>query len=262
MPTVCYKGGRALAKYKRIITAGPLVVEAVYPAPYPRDSAAVRAGKHRLTSEAQKRMNLKYSWQKLELEIAANFGPRDLYCTFTYDNDHLPGSRAEAIKRIKAFWRKLRAARTGRRLELRYLYVTEHKHGDGRWHHHVLINGTGHDYDQIRELWGQGNVDFVQLRVDKEKNYESLAKYLCKEQRDKLGHRLWSGSRNLKKPEAECFRVPDETDIAAPKKAVVIADAQEQTAYGHYHYLKYLAKGWLTASRPPYAKRRRANPRP
>ena len=251
-----------MSYYKRVITAGPLVVQAIYPAPHPRDSERVRAGKRHLSSEAQQKMNWKYSWQKLELELAANFRAKDLYCTLTYDDAHLPGSRAEAIKRIKAFWRKLRTARAGKRLELRYLYVTEHKHGDGRWHHHVLINATGHDYDQIRELWGQGNVDFKQLRVDKDKNYESLAKYLCKEQRDKLGHRLWSGSRNLHKPEKECYRVPDDHDIVAPKKATVLTDAHEQTAYGHYHYIKYIAEGAKRAAKAPRATRRKPNPRP
>ena len=251
-----------MSKFKRITVAGPLVIETVYPAPGGRPSSVVRAGRHHLTSEAQKRMNLKYAWQKLELEIAANFGPKDLYCTLTYDDEHLPASREEAAKTIKAFWKRLRAARSERRLELRYIYVTEHKHGDGRWHHHVLINATGRDYDEIRQLWGQGGVDFVQLRVDKEKAYESLARYLCKEQRDKVGHRLWSGSRNLKKPETECFRVPEDTDVTAPKQATVLADSSERTAYGHYHFIKYIARGALTAIPRPRPKRRRANPRP
>ena len=75
-----------MAKFKKIIVAGPLVVECVYPAPNPRDSLGVRQGKKALSSEAQRRMNLKYAYQKLELEIAANFGTRDIYATLTYDD--------------------------------------------------------------------------------------------------------------------------------------------------------------------------------
>ena len=56
-----------MAKFKKIIVAGPLVVETVYPAPNPRDSQGVRQGKKALSSEAQRRMNLKYAYQKLEL---------------------------------------------------------------------------------------------------------------------------------------------------------------------------------------------------
>lgn len=246
-----------MAKFKKIIVAGPLVVECVYPAPNPRDSLGVRQGKKALSSEAQRRMNLKYAWQKLELEIAANFGTRDIYATLTYDDDHLPGSRKECAAAVKAFLRKLRATRMKQGQELRYIYVIEHKHGDGRWHVHILLNSTGSDYDLIRTLWGQGNAEFKSLRVDREKNYESLARYLCKEQRDKVGQRLWSGSRNLRKPEKECFRVPNDTPLSPPKSSpLVLEDTGDVvTAYGHYRYIKYLAAGAVSSA--PRARRRR-----
>lgn len=248
-----------MAKFKKIIVAGPLVVECVYPAPNPRDSLGVRQGKKALSSEAQRRMNLKYAWQKLELEIAANFGTRDIYATLTYDDDHLPGSRKECAAAVKAFLRKLRAARMKQGQELRYIYVIEHKHGDGRWHVHILLNSTGSDYDLIRTLWGQGNAEFKSLRVDREKNYESLARYLCKEQRDKVGQRLWSGSRNLRKPEKECFRVPNDTPLSPPKSSpLVLEDTGDVvTAYGHYRYIKYLAAGGTVSSAPRARRRRR-----
>lgn len=246
-----------MAKFKKIIVAGPLVVETVYPAPNPRDSAGVRAGKKALSSEAQRRMNLKYAYQKLELEIAANFGVGDLYATFTYDDDHLPSSRKEANNRVALFMRRLRAARKAAGQELRYIYVTEHKHGDGRWHHHILINATGDDFKQIRELWGQGGIEFIKLRIDRDKNYETLARYLCKEQRDKVGLRLWSGSRNLHKPERECFRVPNDTPLTPPENAMVLTDSGDvRTAYGHFRYIKYLAAG-ANATTKAKAKRRR-----
>lgn len=249
-----------MAKFKKIIVAGPLVVECVYPAPNPRDSAGVRAGKKSMSSEAQRRMNLKYAYQKLELEIAANFGIRDLLVTLTYDSDHLPRSRAEARKAIQAFWKRLRKALKEKGQELRYLYNIEHKHSKGRWHHHAVINATGEDYDLIRQLWGQGSVDFKQLRIDRDKNFETLARYLCKEQRDKVGLRLWSGSRNLRKPERECFRVPNDTPLSVPESAALTLEdtGDITTAYGHYRYIKYLAAGWeITIGPRPRAKRRR-----
>lgn len=247
-----------MAKFKRIIVAGPLVIEAVYPAPNPRDSLGVRCGKKALSSEAQKRMNLKYAYQRLELEIAANFGARDLYATLTYDDAHLPGSRQDAAARIQAFWRRLRLARKAKGQELRYIYVTEHKHGDGRWHHHVLINATGDDYALIRKLWGQGGIEFRPIRISRDKNFETLARYLCKEQRDKLGQRLWSGSRNLRKPEKECSRVPNDTPLAPPKGAMVLTDTGDvTTAYGHYRYIKYLGAGWISTDKPKARRRRR-----
>lgn len=248
-----------MSKFKRIIVAGPLVVEAVYPAPHPRDGRAVRRGKKALSSQAQQLMNLKYAYQKLELEIAANFGKKDLYATLTYDDAHLPQSRQAALKQIGAFWKRLRAARKSRGQALRYIYVTEHKHGEGRWHHHVLINATGEDYDEIRRLWGQGNIEFRSIRVDGKKNFETLARYLCKEQRDKLGQRLWSRSRNLRKPERECFRVPDDTPLRMPPKRRIIplADSRMRTAYGDFHYIKYISKRGIAAGRSKAKPRRR-----
>ena len=253
-----------MAKFKKVIVAEPLVVECVYPAPNPRDSAGVRAGKKALSSAAQQQMNLKYAYQKLELLIAANFGVRDLYVTLTYDDAHLPRNRAEAREAMRAFWKRLRKARNEKGQELRYLYVAEHKHGEGRWHHHALINGTGEDYDLIRRLWGQGGVEFRQLRIDRDKNFETLARYLCKEQRDKVGLRLWSGSRNLRKPERECFRVPNDTQLTIPRNApITFNNDNRETLYGHFQFIKYLAAGWETTMGPrPKAKRRRRRKRP
>ena len=253
-----------MASFKRIIVAGPLVIEAVYPAPHPRDNDVVRQVKRNLSSAAQQRMNLKYAWQKLELEIAANFGVRDLYATLTYDDEHLPETRKEANAKVQAFWKRLRAARKAKGHDLKYIYVTEHKHGEGRWHHHVLVNATGEDYEEIRQLWGHGGVEFKQIHidVDAEKTFESLARYLCKEQRDKIGQRLWSGSRTLVKPERECFRVPNDTPLDPPEAATVLTDTGDiATPYGHFRYIKYLAAGWTEAAKPRARRHRRSSVR-
>lgn len=253
-----------MSKYWKMIVAGPLVKICVYPAPSPRDSIGVRAGKKAMSSEAQRRMNLIYAYQKLELLFYANFGIRDLYITMTYDPEHLPRNREEARKIMQAFWKKLRKERKKLGKELRYIYITEHRHGDGRWHHHAVINATGDDYDLIRKLWGNGMVDFKQIRIDRDKNFETLARYFCKEPRDKVGDRLWSSSTNLKKPKKETRRVPNDMQLAVPKSAVITFEdtGDIMTAYGHYRYIKYLAKGWETTIGPrPKAKRRRKRDR-
>lgn len=201
-------------------------------------------------------MNLKYAYQKLELEIAANFGAGDLFVTLTYDDAHLPSNRKDAVKRIQGFWRKLRKVRG--KADLRYLYVTEGKHGGERLHHHVLINALGDDFQTIRDLWSFGQVDLVPLSFGVEQTFEALARYLCKEQRGKVGQRLWSGSRNLKKPEVETFRVEDDTSLVPPPGALVLEDSGDHvTTYGHFRFLKFIAKGGLDAPK----KRRRRRPK-
>ena len=246
-----------MSKYKKVLSAGPLVIEAVYPAPHPRDSTAVRAGKRSLSSEAQQRMNLKYAHQKLELSLAANYVPGDLLAVFTYDDEHLPESRAEAVRRNKAFWKRLRKARSARNEILKYVYCTEEEHGDKRLHHHAVINSTGGDFAEMQALWPYGLVLVKPLIVNREKNYGSLARYFCKEGRDKVGKRLWSCSQNLEKPEVETFRVPDDTSILPPPGAMVLEDSGDRiTEYGHFRYIKFIAQGW-ERQRKPKAKRNR-----
>ena len=247
-------------KTKKIITAGSLVIEAVYPRKDRRDSERARAAKSKLSSEAQKRMNQIYSWQKLELMLAANFRPGDLVVTFTYDDPHLPGSRKEAEQRLKYFRQRLAALRVMTGKELVMIWNTEHKHGDGRWHHHTVINSTGEDFDDLRRLWIYGSdVEIKPLRVDKVKNYETLARYMCKEEGDRLGQRKWSYTRNARKPEVETFRVEDDTTVQVPKGATELQIFADANVYGSAKVVKYLAPGW--ERRPRTRARRRGGNR-
>lgn len=242
---------------KKIIHAGALVIEAVYPRMDRRDSERARAAKRKASTEAQKRMNQIYSWQKLELMLAANFRPGDLVVTLTYDDAHLPESRKASELRLKYFRQQLTVHRVMTGQELVMIWNTEHKHGDGRWHHHTVINATGDDYDLIRRLWIYGSdIEIKPLRVDKEKNYETLARYMCKEEGERLGQRKWSYTRNARKPEVETFRVEEDTTVQVPKGATEISVFSDSNQYGNARVIKYLAPGW--EKRPTVrAKRRR-----
>ena len=93
----------ARSMWKKIVVAGPLVMESVYPAVSGRETQTSRGAKRRLSSEAQARMNFKNSRQKLELMLAANFLPGDLVVALTYDDAHLPATRKDAEAKVKAF---------------------------------------------------------------------------------------------------------------------------------------------------------------
>lgn len=250
-------------KTKKIISAGPLVLEAVYPRGSAHDSPRQRAAKRKLSSEAQQRMNAKYSWQKLELQLAVNYGPGDLWVTVTYDDEHLPKTRAEADLRFKYFLRKLREAR-GKKAEPVVHWNAEHKHDHEdhwqhrRWHHHFFLNATGNDFELIRSCWIYGsNIQIEILTIDKDHSYEALARYMCKEAKDRPGLRTWSCTRNAKRPEIETFPVPDDTPLQAPKGATVYEEASDRTEFGSFRYIKYLAPNWRKAYRRPSAKRKR-----
>lgn len=250
-------------KTKKIISAGPLVLEAIYPRGKAQDTPKARAAKRKLSSEAQQRMNQKYSYQKLELQLAANYGPGDLWVTVTYDDDHLPKTRAEAMSNFKYFLRKLRAAR-GKKAAPVVHWNAEHKHEHDdplqhrRWHHHFCLNATGDDYDLIRSCWIYGsNIEIRRIKIDKDHSYESLARYMCKESRDQPGLRCWSYTRNAKHPEIETFAVPDDTPLQPPKGAAVYEEASDRNEWGSFRFVKYLAPNWRRSYRRPRPRPKR-----
>lgn len=245
----------AKTKTKKIIHAGSLVVEAIYPRVTAADRGKVRSAKRKASSEAQARMNRIYSYQKLELMLAANFRPGDLVVTLTSDDAHLPRDRQQASAQLKYFRSQLNKLRSSKKQELRMIWSTESRHGDGRWHHHLVLNSTGDDYDAIRRLWIYGdNLEIKPLKIAGEKSYASLAKYMAKEQRERIGLRSWSYSRSCKKPEIETFAVEADTSLRAPKGSFVLSEKTERTEYSYYRILKYLAPGW---DRPQKRRRRK-----
>lgn len=248
-------------KTKKIIQAGALVLEAVYPRGNGHDSPRTRAGKRKLSSEAQQRMNLKHSYQKLELMIAANFRPGDLMVTLTYDEDNLPRSRTAATAKLKRFRADLKAARKAAgRPEPVMIFNTENAFGEGRWHHHIILNNVGEDYEELRRLWPWGSsLEIRRIKLDRKHSFEGVARYLCKEARERPGLRSWSYTRNCKHPEIETFPVPDDqAQLQPPKGALVYEDAREQNEFGSWRYVKYLAPGWENGMKPrPRYRRRR-----
>lgn len=252
-------------KMKKIIVAGSLVKEILYPRIERGDSDRVRQAKRKVSSEAQRRMNLIYSYQMLELQLAANYGPRDLWVTPTYRDEDLPKSEKEADKNMACFLRRLRTEYKKRGQELRYHWITEHKHESDdplknrRFHHHLVLPATGDDYELIRKCWTWGdNIEIVPLRIDAANSYEALARYMCKEAPDKkVGKHCWHHSRNIRKPEIETFRVDSDTQLQAPKGALILEDGGYRELGFKYQYVKYLAPGWDKAPRPRAKRRRR-----
>lgn len=246
-------------KTKKIIVAGSMVVEAVYPRIVKTDGCRARAAKRQLSSEAQQRMNRKYSWQKLELLLAANFGPGDLVVTLTYNDRWLPSDRKTAEARLKAFRSSLARIRKAKGQELVMFWNHEHKHGDGRWHHHCVINATGDDYELIRQCWRYGaDIEITPLEVSRARNFESLARYMSKESGDRLGQRTWSYTRNARKPEVETFRVEDDTTVQIPRGALDLGTFSDSNQHGSARVIKYMAPGWDQRRRP---RSRRRKPR-
>ena len=252
-----------MSKIIRQIRAGRLVCAVAYTTATAGDSPKARAQKQKASSAARERLNARTSFQKLERTLAANFDNGDLFVTLTYDDIHLPEDRGRAVRRLKSFLGKLRAARKARGQPLRYIYVTEGCYPGGRLHHHVVLNSTGEDLGEIRRLWSYGdNVELRRMRFDRDYTWEDLASYLTKEPREwghpQVGERTWTPSLGLVRPEPEVETAPDYVTLTAPPGAEVLqCEGPIRNGYGEYTWIKYLLPRQPGRKRPKAKRKRR-----
>lgn len=148
-----------MAKRVKIETAGHLVRMSCYTMQLPQDSGKARAEKARLSSAARSKMNAVTSWNKCRLVMAANFSVGDLFVTLTYNNQSLPTERAAALKLFRGWVDLIRAEYRRHGLQLRYIYTTENAHGDGRYHHHIIMNRIAHAPELLQAHWAHGHID-------------------------------------------------------------------------------------------------------
>lgn len=242
-----------MAKRKKTITAGSLVKTILYTAPEPRDGERVRAEKSKMTTAAQKAMNDKTARGRLEMLLAANFTGRDLFVTLTYRPADLPASRAQAVANVRRFLKQLREYRKARGESLKYVYVTEEKHGEAQLHHHLSVSATQRDIEVIRSLWPHG--DIIDMEYIGSRDYETWALYMTKEgaQSRPVGAQLWTGSRNLEKPKVIVSYVDNDASLTVPVGCHIIEREEKTTEFGSYCYIKYrvIPKYWDSPQAPP-----------
>ena len=244
------------------IDGGAVVYEIEHPVVSRRDAPRERAAKAKATNDAQRLRNRILSTRELELRLAKNF-PRagsGLVITLTFDDQHLPETRKEAAARLKKFRADLSRLRKAAGEQLVMIWTTENKSGSGRWHHHCVINATsGSDFVDILSCWPHGSdIEIRRMEIGGRKSYESLARYFCKESRERAGLRSWSYTRSCRHPEIETFPVPDDTEVRAPEDATVLEQSSDRTMFGQYAYIKYLAASPQSLRKlRPKTKRRR-----
>ncbi|MGN0999487.1 MAG: hypothetical protein ACI4PO_08040 [Faecousia sp.] len=228
-----------MAKIIRIAKAGPLTIETIYPAPRPRESFAARQGRINVTSQAMRYQNIRYAYQRLELQLAANIRPGDWKVVLTYQPDRLPKTKEAAKKDFSAFIRRLRKYRCD---DWCYFYRLEHKHKAGnRYHFHIYMTAGPESKDDLTAIWGNGIVYLDPIIIDADNPYEQLARYMVKEAPDKLGQHLYDHSHHIKKPEYERIRVPEDTQLIAPAGSMVLMDTGKATTlYGEHRTIKYM----------------------
>ena len=243
----------------KVVKAGRLVYGVCYSQPMAHDTPKERAAKTKCSTAARQRLNFRAAWQKLELEIAANFGREDWFITLTYDDENIPLQRDFALCRLSAFIRKVRAQRKQQGEDLKYIHTTEElpdePGGEKRLHHHMIINAGTNDKELFESLWTYGLVHITPLLTASNDSYEARARYMVKERQPgaygrKTGLRSWTPSRNLEKPKTTSELVPANVAITAPPGAYILDRHEETNYFGTYSYIKYLLP------EPPKARRK------
>jgi len=181
---------------------GGRIISETYPYWDTRPANGVRAKKLKPSRAAAKKQNEKDAKRRFCGLLDANFGPRDIHFTGTYDraDGELPDYE-RAMKDIRNFILRWRRARKAAGLSKGdYMYVTE---GDPsgrqvRSHTHIILEG-GLDRDLIESLWTHGRASAERLQPD-DYGLLGLGKYLSK---DPKGKKRWGASRGLKQPRVE-----------------------------------------------------------
>lgn len=223
--------------------AGPLVKEcrALRPRLSKDDSPWERAQKNKILIPRGDSSVCRTRVDRLELRLAL-FGYEGSFYTLTFDGEHLPTSFADVRKVWRAF---LRQAQKWRGRSFDYIYAIEGKHGDHRYHLHLVLRNSDFSPAEVRFLWGRGNVDDEPLLRGPNDSYRRIAKYLNKESTDgitiPISARTWVCSKSLmaKLAKPEIFRSSTGV-IRMPKNATARGTYQTQNEFGAYRYAWYI----------------------
>lgn len=253
-----------MAKTRQVVKttqAGCITERSMYTRIERGDSDQARAAKKACSTQARKASNHRTLQRSLYFKLAANFKLTDFFLTLTFDDLHMPANRKGVMKRVDRFVRLLRKHRLLRGQDTLYIYCIENKHGDGRYHVHMVLNSTGQDVEAICSLWESGLVDWEYIGWAKNHGkfkyrgvagYKILARYMTKEVQP-VGARNYSGSRNLKRPTVTISLLP-ESEVER-RKLFEAPEGSKQTEYlefrnewGLFRFISFYRKDGLSAA--------------
>lgn len=228
--------------YMRVIVAGRYRKVVRYTRALPRDSQRVRSEKRQVTNTAQRYINIKTSTENLQWLLCANFDRKDAcFCTFNFDESHLPATRKEAKQLVAECFQKIRREFVKHEREFKSIYTVEGEaqttvrladpsdvmweitpwKDKSRWdmvdtdntesspnipvrlHAHGFLLLNYDDYDVVRSFWPYGHVYINRMRVNDPASFGKLASYVMKD------------VRNNKRPSNERGYVPS-LNLAKP----------------------------------------------
>ena len=187
----------------RTIKAGTRLEAEVYPIFGRSMDRQAREAKQNITKERQAQLNTRRSKRRLILLVENNFRFWEDYAvTLTYAEE--PDSEKRCRKDLRNFFLRLKRVREKRDLpELKYIYAIGYDE-QHRIHAHCLVTG-GIGRTELEKIWGKGFANTYSLQTYG-KGLQGIANYLYKQNEsardngERVGYHMWSGSRNLKKP--------------------------------------------------------------
>ena len=138
-------------KAKNLQSGSELLEAQIYPS-FCHKADVPHTKKGRESKPSQKNLNDKNSRRYFIRLANINFGENDLWCTFTWDKEHIPADEAAADRDIANFIRKInyRQKKAGRE-NIKYLIIpvvdgAEHPHV------HIIMTGAGDKPGRIRRI--------------------------------------------------------------------------------------------------------------
>ena len=135
-------------KAKNLQSGSELLEAQIYPS-FCHKADVPHTKKGRESKPSQKNLNDKNSRRYFIRLANINFGENDLWCTFTWDKEHIPADEAAADRDIANFIRKInyRQKKAGRE-NIKYLIIpvvdgAEHPHV------HIIMTGQGINRDEL-----------------------------------------------------------------------------------------------------------------
>lgn len=224
--------------------AGPLVKEcrSLRPRLSADDSQWERSEKNRILRPPRDSSVCRSRVDRLELRLALFGWEGDCY-TLTFDNDHLPPKFKDVRLVWRAFLARLKRWKKGRSFD--YIYLIEGKHGDHRYHIHLVLRNSDFSPAEIRSLWKCGTVDDEPLLRGPHDSFRRMAKYFNKEATDgfvlPIGSKPWCCSRSLtaQLPPPEMWRDTSGA-IDVPDDVYSAGRGGTENQFGAYHYAWYI----------------------
>ena len=224
--------------------AGPLVKEcrSIRPRLSANDTPYERTEKNKILRPPRDSSVCRTRVDRLELRLAL-FGYEGSVYTLTFDQEHEP-EKFQDVRRVwRSFLYRLKKWKKGAPFD--YVYLIEGRHGDHRFHIHLVLRYGDFSPTEVRWLWQQGNVDDKPLLVHPRDTYRRTARYFNKEATDgitiPISARTWVCSRSLIRllPPTECWR-DSSGEIPIPADAACHGVYNTANTFGAYHYAWYL----------------------